>query len=877
MIVQINLDKREAQCFDIRKLTPRETGRLMGVREPQLDAMQASGLRPSALYKLFGNSIVVDVLAAIYRQVWYNDPTEQRSQQLELFPQQPWQLQPPRKARLISLCSGYESQAMAFDVLRRWAGERGLPAMDCELVAWAEFDPESKAPLDRQPAVVAHNACFPDAADRNLGDMTKIDWQEVIRKYNIKVYGKERESMPCDNNASTAKSDERRTDADTSERMCNGNSCDDNGSRGRSMSGEHADVGSLSDNGDSDSVRQDDKVLSDAQDPAHARQSEQAPLHSLNRSVLNVGAEIDLLTYSTPCFVAGTLVQTEGGLMPIEQVMDGDRVLTHTRQWQEVAATGVKPFTGELYTIRSMCSHDIRCTPEHPFYVRRMRRVGHDWHRTFDQPEWTPARELTKAHYLGMAIDAHSDMPDWQGAIDNRWGHGRIVNEVGPMMQRQEFWYLMGRYVGDGWRRWDDTHKGIIICCADREADRKPIVERMEALGLHYVETCERTVRRITVNSRELAEFVTRYGYRADGKHIDTETLRLPQELLRSFVEGYMAADGHYDEQMHHWRCTTVSRELAYGLAQCVAKAYHAVPKVYYVRRRPQVVIEGRTCHQRNQWCVHYKTEVCPQDKAFYDDGYIWFPISSITTAQVSDVPVYNLEVSGDNSYTANNAIVHNCTDISQAGKRAGIKKDSGTRSAVLWYTEEAIRSLRPRLLLQENVAALVNQQNAADFRQWRDTVQRLGYHSSWVVLNARDIGIDPALGPVPQNRDRLFMLSWRDDLGLPDQFPWPQPQALTRTIADVLDPDVPDTFYLRAESVISFLTRNEQGDRCLYRVSDHLPTPDEVRQWVREMENEGKSEVRTPADHHTKRSLQHIAQRLSPTDEVEKWVENEK
>ena len=66
----------------------------------------------------------------------------------------------------------------------------------------------------------------------------------------------------------------------------------------------------------------------------------------------------------------------------------------------------------------------------------------------------------------------------------------------------------------------------------------------------------------------------------------------------------------------------------------------------------------------------------------------------------------------------------------------------------------------------------------------------------------------------------------------------------------------------LRPESVISFLTRNEpkqrgqsgacssfaesrgssakaneQGDRCLYRVSDHLPTPDEVRQWVRETE----------------------------------------
>ena len=55
---------------------------------------------------------------------------------------------------------------------------------------------------------------------------------------------------------------------------------------------------------------------------------------------------------------------------------------------------------------------------------------------------------------------------------------------------------------------------------------------------------------------------------------------------------------------------------------------------------------------------------------------------------------------------------------------------------------------------------------------------------------------------------------------------------------ADVLDEDVAENFFLKPESVISFLTRNEQGDRCLYRVSDHLPTPDEVRQWVREMED---------------------------------------
>ena len=150
-------------------------------------------------------------------------------------------------------------------------------------------------------------------------------------------------------------------------------------------------------------------------------------------------------------------------------------------------------------------------------------------------------------------------------------------------------------------------------------------------------------------------------------------------------------------------------------------------------------------------------------------------------------------------------------------------------------YASEAIRHLRPRILLQENVAALVNQQNSADFREWRQTVERLGYRSYWAVLNARDYGILEALGPVPQNRERLFMVSVRQDLCPGAPYPFPNPMPLTRTIADVLDEDVSENFFLKPESVVSFLTRNESGDHCLYRVTDHLPTPEEIRQWVRE------------------------------------------
>ena len=68
------------------------------------------------------------------------------------------------------------------------------------------------------------------------------------------------------------------------------------------------------------------------------------------------------------------------------------------------------------------------------------------------------------------------------------------------------------------------------------------------------------------------------------------------------------------------------------------------------------------------------------------------------------------------------------CQSISQAGKREGIKKDSGTRSAVLWYTEEAVRMMRPKILLQENVRALINQVNMPDFREWCQLLEKHGY-----------------------------------------------------------------------------------------------------------------------------------------------------
>ena len=58
-----------AHEFRIRKLTPLECWRLMGFEDTDFWKVKNSGISNSQLYKMAGNSIVVNVLRAIFREL----------------------------------------------------------------------------------------------------------------------------------------------------------------------------------------------------------------------------------------------------------------------------------------------------------------------------------------------------------------------------------------------------------------------------------------------------------------------------------------------------------------------------------------------------------------------------------------------------------------------------------------------------------------------------------------------------------------------------------------------------------------------------------------------------------------------------------------
>lgn len=141
------------------------------------------------------------------------------------------------------------------------------------------------------------------------------------------------------------------------------------------------------------------------------------------------------------------------------------------------------------------------------------------------------------------------------------------------------------------------------------------------------------------------------------------------------------------------------------------------------------------------------------------------------------------------------------CQDISIAGFGKGIKE--GTRSGLLLEVERLLDMAKllerlPKVLILENVKALVQKKHKADFDRWLKYLESLGYTNYWQVLNAKDYG-------VPQNRERVFVVSI---LGKHDPYKFPQKQELKLRLRDLLDDEVSENYYLQDEKVAAFLEK---------------------------------------------------------------------
>ena len=199
-------------------------------------------------------------------------------------------------------------------------------------------------------------------------------------------------------------------------------------------------------------------------------------------------------------------------------------------------------------------------------------------------------------------------------------------------------------------------------------------------------------------------------GRGAHNKQVPPPVLMSPAPVMRAFLEGYLAGDGHRNAT--HAVGLTVSERLALGLFE-LGLHLGILPTYFEHTPAPTKQLEGRTVSQSKFFIVKYLrkrfdpgVDLRPERSRWHErDAYFLVPLRHIQRVAYSG-PVYNLEVSDpDHSYLAPFLAVANCQnwDISksrdmdrlmdraspEAIARAAV--DSGARSVAFTYNDPVI------------------------------------------------------------------------------------------------------------------------------------------------------------------------------------------
>lgn len=147
------------------------------------------------------------------------------------------------------------------------------------------------------------------------------------------------------------------------------------------------------------------------------------------------------------------------------------------------------------------------------------------------------------------------------------------------------------------------------------------------------------------------------------------------------------------------------------------------------------------------------------------------------------------------------------CQDISVAGKQKGFEYNGErTRSGLFFEALRIIEFLQPEYAICENVKALTSKKFEKEFNTVLNSLAEVGYNNYWKVLNAKDYGI-------PQNRERVFIISIRKDIDT-GAFTFPEKQELKLRVKDILENSVDEKYYIntnKAKELIKKFIENNQ------------------------------------------------------------------
>lgn len=143
------------------------------------------------------------------------------------------------------------------------------------------------------------------------------------------------------------------------------------------------------------------------------------------------------------------------------------------------------------------------------------------------------------------------------------------------------------------------------------------------------------------------------------------------------------------------------------------------------------------------------------------------------------------------------------CQAFSLVGKQRGL---DDTRGTLFYEFARLVKEVQPKVFIYENVRAVLSNDEGRTWETMKQIFSDLGYKWSFTTLNAKDFG-------VPQNRERLFVVGFRNDIELVNEFSFPTPIPLEKVMKDFLVDNVSGKYYLN-EKGVRFVTDNKNLEK---------------------------------------------------------------
>ncbi len=196
-----------------------------------------------------------------------------------------------------------------------------------------------------------------------------------------------------------------------------------------------------------------------------------------------------------------------------------------------------------------------------------------------------------------------------------------------------------------------------------------------------------------------------------------------------------------------------------------------------------------------------YANDFEPNCKITYD---LNFPepklhVADITKVKTSDLPKkFGVLLGG-----------FPCQPFSIAGYRKGFSDTN--RGNLFWDIIRILKEKNPPALLLENVKNLYSHDKGNTFKVIKAELEKLGYHIKTEILNTMEYG------NVPQNRERVYIVGFKSKKSY-DVFSFPKKIALTKSIKDILEKDVPEKYYYEGKPLYDKLKEQIKSQNTVYQ-----------------------------------------------------------